>query len=401
LGYYKYTNFAFDILNSITGADYHLEKIVLPLAISFFTFQQIAWLVDQYRNEAPESSFLEYICAVTFFPHLIAGPIVQYHDLIPQFQGRNAFSPHWDSIAKGLFLIGCGVFKKIVIADTLAVYVRFAFDEAPSLSLLSAWFAVFSYTMQIYFDFSGYCDIAIGSAHLLGIRLPDNFRSPYKSSSIREFWQRWHMTLGSFLTRYLYIPMGGSRKGLARTSLNVLLVMVLSGLWHGAGFGFILWGTAHGIAMVVQRLWNAAGRTLPKLFATILTFLFVASAWVLFRATDLETAGKLYRGLLGHDGITLPLTFQSLLPSSWDIAYLRTAEIFGFEASELRPLFWALLAAFICVYACREAGQIWDSVMQRKSRFIYVLIFGAALLLLASFIKMIAIPYTEFIYFNF
>jgi D-alanyl-lipoteichoic acid acyltransferase DltB (MBOAT superfamily) len=401
LGYYKYTNFAIDILNSITGADYHLQQIVLPLAISFFTFQQIAWLVDQYRNDAPKRSFLEYICAVTFFPHLIAGPIVQYHDLIQQFQNNKCFSPHWDSIAKGLFLIGCGVFKKIVIADTLAVYVSFAFDVSPSLGLLQAWLAVFSYTMQIYFDFSGYCDIAIGSALLLGIRLPDNFRSPYKSSSIREFWQRWHMTLGSFLTRYLYVPLGGNRKGLARTCLNVLLVMFLSGMWHGAGFGFIIWGAAHGVVMVVQRLWNTAGRTLPKLFATVLTFLFVASAWVLFRATDLETAGKVYRGMLGHDGIALPPIFQNLLPSSWDITYLRTAEIFGFEIPDLRPVLWALLAAFIFVYACREAGQIWDALMRRNSRLIYALSFGSAALLLMSFVKMIAIPYTEFIYFNF
>ena len=401
LGYYKYTNFAADILSSITGADFHLQTIVLPLAISFFTFQQIAWLVDQYRSDAPKSSFAEYVCAVAFFPHLIAGPIVQYHDLIPQFQNRESFSPHWDSIAKGLFLIGCGVFKKIVIADTLAVYVSFAFDASPSLSLLQAWLAVFSYTMQIYFDFSGYCDIAIGSALLLGIRLPDNFQSPYKASSVREFWQRWHMTLGSFLTRYLYIPLGGSRKGLARTCLNVLLVMFLSGLWHGAGFGFILWGVAHGVAMVMQRLWNAAGRALPRIFATALTFLFVSIAWVLFRATDLEAASKVYKGMFGLGGIALPQGLQRLLPSSWDISYAGTAAIFGMEMPELRNILWAVLAAFLCVYACREAGQIWDSLMRRNSRLLYGVSFGSAALLLLAFVKMVAVPYTEFIYFNF
>jgi D-alanyl-lipoteichoic acid acyltransferase DltB (MBOAT superfamily) len=262
LGYFKYANFVVDIVASATGANPHLDKIVLPLAISFFTFQQIAWLVDQYRADAPPSSFSEYACAVAFFPHLIAGPIVRYNDLIPQFQDGKSFSLDWDCVARGLFLIGCGVFKKIVIADTLSVYAVFGFDQAASLTLLQAWLSVLAYTMQIYFDFSGYCDIAIGAAYLLGIRLPDNFRSPYKAASVREFWQRWHMTLGGFLTRYLYIPLGGNRGGLSRTCINVMLVMTISGLWHGAGFGFILWGAAHGAVMVLQRLWNAAGRRL-------------------------------------------------------------------------------------------------------------------------------------------
>ncbi|MDR1345490.1 MAG: MBOAT family protein [Bacteroidales bacterium] len=400
LGYYKYTNFAVHIINSITGADFHLEKIVLPLAISFFTFQQIAWLIDQYRNDAPKSTFLEYVCAVAFFPHLIAGPIVQYHDLIPQFQCAKSFRPHWDSIAKGFFLIACGVFKKIIIADTLAVYVSFAFDETVTLNLLQAWLAVFSYTMQIYFDFSGYCDIAIGSSHLLGIRLPDNFHSPYKSSSVREFWQRWHMTLGDFLTHYLYIPLGGRGGGLARTCINVLLVMFLSGLWHGAAFGFILWGTLHGIAMVIQRLWNAAGRTCPKAFATIFTFLFVAFAWVLFRATDLAAAVKVYKGMFGLGKATLPHAFQGSLPTSWDML-LPTADVFGLEMTVMRPVLWALLAAFICVYTCPRAGQVWETLILRKSRLTYAASFGAAILILLSFAKMVAVPYTEFIYFNF
>jgi D-alanyl-lipoteichoic acid acyltransferase DltB (MBOAT superfamily) len=401
IGYFKYTNFVVDIFALTTSANYHLDKIVLPLAISFFTFQQIAWLVDQYRNNAPKSSFLEYACAVAFFPHLIAGPIVQYRDLVPQFQDIKSFSIDWEFIAKGLFLIGCGVFKKIVIADTLAVYAGFGFDEAHSLNLLQAWLSVLTYTMQIYFDFSGYCDIAIGSACLLGIRLPDNFHSPYKACSIREFWQRWHMSLGRFLTSYLYVPLGGNRNGLFRTCLNVMLVMFVSGIWHGAGFGFILWGVAHGAAMVVQRLWNAAGRALPKRFAAVLTFLFVASAWVPFRATDLEAAGKVYRGMLGLDGVALPRILQNLLPSSWDIVYLGTKELLGVEVSEARPILWALLAACMCAYVCREAGQVWDTFMRRESRVTYALSFGSAALLLISFLKMFAIPYTEFIYFNF
>ena len=398
LGYFKYTNFIVTIVTSVTGAEFPMEEIVLPLAMSFFTFQQLAWLVDQYRNDAPKSTFLEYICAVTFFPHLIAGPIVQYHDLIPQFQNKNSFSLNWDFVARGLFLIGCGVFKKIVIADTLSVYVAHGFDGTGTLNLIQAWFSVFAYTMQIYFDFSGYCDIAIGSASLFGIRLPDNFRSPYKANSPREFWQKWHITLGYFLTRYLYIPLGGNRGGLLRSCTNVIFVMLVSGLWHGAGFGFILWGAAHGAAMVIQRFWNAAGRTLPSIPAKCLTFLFVATAWVLFRATDLEVAAKIYRGMLGLDGIILPRFFRKVIPSTWDIAYMNINDIFG---TEIYGGVLPLLGAFICVYACKEAGQVWDMFVQRRSRFVYVLSAGSATLLFLAFIKILAIPYTEFIYFNF
>lgn len=401
LGYFKYTIFFVNTFSAMMDVEYSVKSIALPLAMSFFTFQQIAWLVDAYRNDAPKSSFLEYICAVTFFPHLIAGPIVQYRDLIPQLQNKKAYTLNWDYVAKGLFLIGCGVFKKIVFADTLATFVAHSFDIAATLNFIQAWLSVFAYTMQIYFDFSGYCDIAIGSALLLGIRLPDNFRSPYKAGSIREFWQKWHITLGYFLTKYLYIPLGGSKRGLIRTCANVLCVMFISGLWHGAGFGFILWGVLHGAAMVIQRLWNAAGHTLPAIPAKCLTFMFVATAWVLFRATDLNAAAKVYRGMLGLDGVALPRIFQKILPASWEISYLKTTHIFGLEMGDMRSVLWALLCAFVCVYICKEAGQVWDKFIERRSPVIYLLTSASAIMLLMSFIKMIAIPYTEFIYFNF
>ena len=402
LVYFKYTNFAVNIISSIVGVNFHLQTIILPLALSFFTFQQISWLIDQCREDAPKCSFLEYTCAVSFFPHLIAGPIVQYHDLIPQFQNIKSFSPNWDTIAKGLFLIGCGVFKKIIIADTLSVYVNFGFDDAITLTILQAWMTILSYAMQIYFDFSGYCDIAIGSAYLIGIKLPDNFHSPYKSVSIREFWQRWHITLGSFLTRYLYFPLGGSQNGMTRTCINILIVMFLSGVWHGAGFGFILWGIAHGFAMVVQRLWNATGRQLPKIFSQTSTFLFVAVTWVLFRATDFTSATKVYRGMLGLDGVVLPHKLKSVIPDSWNMTYVQsTAELFGTETPIIQATWWALLAAFACVYVLREASYLWDVCLQRQSRCVYVLSIGAAFLLLFAFVKMITVPYREFIYFNF
>jgi len=401
LGYFKYTNFFVNTLNMLREESWHVETIVLPLAISFFTFQQIAWLMDQYRSEAPKCTFVEYVCAVTFFPHLIAGPIVRYHDLIPQFQAIKVLKPDWDIIAKGLFIIGCGVFKKIVIADTLAVYATLCFDQLEVLNMLQAWLAVLSYTMQIYFDFSGYCDIAIGSALLLNIHLPANFHSPYKASSIREFWQRWHITLGSFLTRYLYFPLGGNRKGLVRTCGNIFLVMFLSGLWHGAGFGFILWGMLHGAAMVLQRGWNAAGLHVPAKFSTAITFLFVALAWVFFRASDIDTAMKVYSACFGMTDVVLPRPLQPLLPDAWGITYLPTSKLFGVARASFQETMLALAGSMLCVFSAKEAGALWDKYAAKQSGVLYILNFIAAVLLFVSFMKMLVVPYTEFIYFNF
>lgn len=401
LGYFKYTNFLVDTVNMLIEIDWHVNTIILPLALSFFTFQQIAWLVDQFRKQAPPCRFSEYICAVSFFPHLIAGPIIHYHDLIPQLQSKKAFKADWDLVAKGLFLIACGVFKKIVLADTLSVYVAYGFDQSASLSFLQAWIAALSYSMQIYFDFSGYCDIAIGSALLFSIRLPDNFHSPYKAASISEFWQRWHITLGTFLTRYLYIPLGGSRKGLARTCINILLIMLISGIWHGAGFGFILWGIMHGTAMVIQRLWNAAGFALPRFMAIMPTFLFVTFAWVLFRATSLEAASKVYNGLFGQSGIVLPHELADLFPVSWNISFASSSEIFGLEMTTMQPILLVLAACFIFVYGFKELLIIWEGCVIRHPRLTWILMCGSALLLLVAFLKMAMIPYSEFIYFNF
>ena len=393
LGYFKYTNFFVDNLNLAFNLHWEVAPIALPLAISFFTFQQIAWLMNQYRGEYTKCHFVEYVGAVAFFPHLIAGPIVQYRDLIPQFQSRMAFRPDWHNIAKGLFLIACGTFKKIVIADSLSPYVAFCFDELDSLNLIQAWIATLGYCMQIYFDFSGYCDIAIGSALLLNIRLPDNFHSPYKSGNIREFWQRWHITLGAFITRYLYIPLGGNRHGTARTCLNILVVMSLSGLWHGAGFGFIFWGIAHGLAMVIQRCWSEAGKHLSNWLACPLTFLFVTLAWVLFRAKDLTSAFKVYRGLFGLDGLGLS--------KNWDIFHLSVTSLLGWSKWESSGMLSALFGAIILVFCAREAINVFDSLAEKNSRLLYGISLGGTALLLIAFGKMVFVPYTEFIYFNF
>ena len=401
LGYFKYTNFFVGVANSVTGSHWQVAEIALPLAISFFTFQQIAWLMDQYRGEAARCDFKEYICAVAFFPHLIAGPLVQYNEMIPQFQQPGAFSLSWDKAATGLFLIGCGVFKKIVIADSLSPYVAVCFDRLDVVTPIQAWTATLSCHMQIYFDFSGYSDIAIGSALLLGIRLPDNFRSPYKAASIREFWQRWNITLGRFFTRYLYIPLGGSRISFTRSCVNIFLVMFLCGLWHGAGYGFILWGIAHGSAMVVNRVWAHHGLKMNRFLGVFITFTFVTLTVVLFRSRDMTATLKMFRGMVGLDGVSLPQGLQALMPGAWNIQYLGTAELFGSAWPELRPVLYAFAASFVLVFLFKEALVVWENVVKRSSPLAYGLSFSAAVLLLISFYKMVMIPYTEFIYFNF
>lgn len=371
------------------------------MAISFFTFQQIAWLVDQYKNETPECSFSEYTCAVSFFPHLIAGPIIQYHELVPQLQNKSSFSLNWDNIAAGLFLIGMGAFKKIVIADSFSDYVALCFDVLNSLGILQAWVATLAYTMQIYFDFSGYCDIAIGSALLLGITLPINFNAPYKALSIQDFWRRWHITLGYFLTNYLYFPLGGSKGTILRTCFNIFFVMFISGIWHGAGFTFLLWGTVHGLALVVHRLWRQMGRKLPVGLAKGITFLFVSLAWVLFRAKDIHSAQKIYLALFGFDKIEFPRVVESFLGSGADIVFLKTKELFHMPASDVRILFAMLTLSFVVVFFCQPLQYIWGRYIVSNQKLMYSVSMGVGVLLFITLLKMLLIPYSEFIYYNF
>src|SRR5579859_2518053 len=249
LCYFKYTNFIFDNINVLTGAPLPLLNIVLPLGISFFTFQQIAYLVDVMRGARVERDIVSYTLFVSFFPHLIAGPLVHHAEMIPQFKrGRTGRSSVL--AARGLAIFAAGLFKKVVIADNLAQFVSPVFthlDAGGGVTMPWAWLATLSYTLQIYFDFSGYSDMAVGLALLFGIRLPVNFRSPYKALSITDFWRRWHITLSRFLRDYLYIPLGGNRLGERRRYLNLMLTMLLGGLWHGAGWNFLIWGGLHGV----------------------------------------------------------------------------------------------------------------------------------------------------------
>ncbi len=310
LGFFKYADFLVDVLHEATGASLPHPGVILPLGISFFTFQQIAYLVDVMRGAKVERDVVSFTLFVAFFPHLIAGPLVHHAEMIPQFK-RERLGRSARLAAQGWAIFVAGLFKKVVIADNLAQFVNPIFahaDAGGSLPPEWAWLAILAYTLQIYFDFSGYSDMAIGLALLFGIRLPVNFRSPYKATSIIDFWRRWHITLSRFLRDYLYIPLGGNRRGLERRYLNLMLTMLLGGLWHGAGWNFLIWGGLHGLYLVVNHLrrgdkWKQPASLVGQASSWLLTFLAVAVAWVFFRARMLVGAGHMLASLAGFETI--------------------------------------------------------------------------------------------------
>jgi len=287
--YYKYFNFFLDTVEQISKLQFETKQILMPLGISFFTFQQISYLVDSYREETKKYTFLDYFLFVTFFPQLVAGPIVLHNEMIPQFRERERKRFSNVYFAKGLYLFAMGLFKKVMIADTLGKGVDWGFANVQLLSGPDAVIITLLYTLQIYFDFSGYCDMAVGIANMFHIDLPINFNSPYKAISILDFWQRWHMSLTRFLKNYIYFPLGGSKKGSVRTIVNVLMVFLVSGVWHGAAWTFILWGLVHGVANVLCRIFKRIWDRVPNWFAWFATFVFVNLSWILFRA---ETVGQ-------------------------------------------------------------------------------------------------------------
>ncbi|MBL1146991.1 MAG: MBOAT family protein [Pseudomonadota bacterium] len=351
LGYYKYAGLFFETLNAM-GVEHGVPQILLPLAISFFTFQQIAYLVDAYRGETKEFNFRHYALFVTFFPQLIAGPIVHHKEMIPQFIEKLGKLTSRRMLAMGLTVFVIGLFKKLAIADYMGDIADPVFAAAAlrqSLTVFEAWVGMVAYTLQIYFDFSGYSDMAVGLGALFGIRLPLNFFSPYKSGNIIEFWRRWHITLSRFLRDYLYIPLGGNRKGGARRYANLMVTMLLGGLWHGAGWTFMAWGGLHGFYLIVNHAWRKfSAIRLPHILAVALTFLSVALAWVFFRADSFATAGHILNCATGKYGIAL------LHTDNWMTAVLETL---GFEVKQSATrllrlnekwyIFWlALLAVF-------------------------------------------------------
>jgi alginate O-acetyltransferase complex protein AlgI len=323
LGWFKYANFLADNFAALTGHDLTLAKITLPLAISFFIFQKIAFLVDSYRRETRARDILRYGLFVMFFPQLIAGPVVRFQEVAPQFARDSMMTARrgqFPDLALGFTIFAIGLFKKVMIADSIAQIATPIFDGAAKgvpLDFVEAWVGATAYGFQLYFDFSGYSEMAVGLARMLGIRLPVNFWSPYKATSIADFWRRWHITLSRFLRDYLYIPLGGNRRGTSRQYVNLLLTMSLGGLWHGAAWNFLAWGVLHGIYLAIHHAWRslrrgASGGLLVEWASRIVTFLAVISAWVLFRAADLTTAGAMLKSMAGVNGLSLPKRFASV-----------------------------------------------------------------------------------------
>jgi alginate O-acetyltransferase complex protein AlgI len=311
LAYFKYAGFLAGIATDLTGWPGSIPVIILPLAISFFTFLQIAYLVDAWKGLTEEYHFTDYLLFVTFFPHLIAGPLIHHREMMPQFARSKHRGLHSNDMSVGVTLLALGLFKKVVVADYLARTASPIFDMAAAdgrdPTMLEAWAGAVAYTLQLYFDFSGYSDMALGSARIFGIRFPLNFHSPYKAVSVVDFWRRWHITLSRFLRDYLYIPLGGNRKGSARRYINLFVTMLLGGLWHGAGWTFIVWGALHGALLCVNHAWFALRKKMslpkiPKPIAIGMTFFVVMIGWVFFRAHDFDTAKTMLASMFGFNG---------------------------------------------------------------------------------------------------
>jgi len=309
LGYYKYADFFIASANAVLATDWPLLGIILPIGISFFTFTQIAFLVDAYVGKVTEYRFIHYLLFVTYFPHLIAGPVLHHKEMMPQFDKDANYHPHAANFAIGLTIFAIGLAKKVLIADNLAAYAAPVFaPQADAPSLFIAWGGVLAYTFQIYFDFSGYSDMAIGLSRLFGVHLPLNFASPYKATNIIEFWRRWHMTLSRFLRDYLYIPLGGSRRGPLRRQINLMLTMLIGGLWHGAAWNFIIWGLYFAVLIILEKLvLSRFWEKVPRVIQHIYTMFFVMIGWIIFSADDLVgvTAGQYLSGLFGFGKLPL------------------------------------------------------------------------------------------------
>ena len=391
LGYFKYSDFFIENFNLAFDGSVPLLHLALPLAISFFTFQQIAYLVDSYRGETKEYDFLNYSLFVTFFPQLIAGPIVHHSEMMPQFASRWNLVKNYRNIAAGLFIFSIGLFKKVVIADSFAQWASSGFDVATKLNLIEAWITSLSYTFQLYFDFSGYTDMAIGIALLFNIRLPINFNSPYKALDIQDFWRRWHITLSRFLKEYVYIPLGGNRGSSFRTYNNLLATFIIGGIWHGAGWTFVFWGFLHGIALVIHRFWQTLGFKLPKVLAWFITFNFINIAWIFFRAKEWDDAIKVLSAMFSLDYVVLPNNLYKALSflSEYGVEFGRFANML-----DRGKAMGFIVFAFILVLLFKNSMQ-----KLHRLEFNYKAALFSSLVFITGFLSLNKV--SEFLYFNF
>ena len=395
LGYFKYADFFIENYNWIFDKEVSLLYLALPLGISFITFQQIAYLVDIYRGEIQESKFTSYMIFSTFFPQLIAGPIVNHKDVMQDYEDPAKKRINVENVSKGLFIFLIGLVKKVVIADTFALWVSDGFNTYESLTFAEAWFVVLAYTIQLYFDFSGYCDMAIGLALMFNIRIPDNFNSPYKARNISDFWRRWHMTLNRFLTRYVYFPLGGSRKGEIITAFNIILVFFISGFWHGAGWTFIIWGLLHGVASVIFRLFKKhTNIPMPYVLSWFITFIFIVLARVYFRSESVSQAHHIFGTLFSPD-----LSSVKQFISEPSAIFAQAADIFVFDTPMNTPviLICGMMVSLFIVLFMKNSIQMLAE-FKFNWRTIWLFQFLALVLLTTLFFIQ---KNSEFIYFNF
>lgn len=390
LGYFKYSDFFISNYNLLTDSSVELFHFILPLGISFFTFTQIAYLVDSYRGEAQEYRLMNYGLFVTFFPHLLAGPILHHKEMMPQFDKAANLVKNYRNIAVGSFLFSIGLFKKVAIADTFSVWATNGFNAVNTLNMIEAWITSLSYTFQLYFDFSGYTDMAIGIALLFNIKLPLNFNSPYKATNIQDFWRRWHITLSRFLKDYIYIPLGGNKQGSYKTYSNLMITFLLGGLWHGAGWTFIFWGFLHGIALVIHRVWSALGLKISNWAAWFITFNFINISWVFFRADEWNDAiGLLNTMFFGP--LILPYQVQSKFSFLSELGFTFGDSLSAVGGSKYTIVL--LLLTFVILFLKNSQ----ETVKRLKPSWYYMLftafLFGISILTLHNT--------SEFLYFNF
>lgn len=309
--YCKYLLYFEMLLNNHAGTNFTFTALVIPTGISYFTFSQIAYLVDSYRDPSIKYSILDYSLFVSFFPKITVGPIALSTEMIPQFNDAAKRKVNYENLAKGLYGFIFGLFKKLILADSLASFVDIGYQNIGNMGTTNALMIIVSYTMQIYFDFSGYCDMAVGICRMLNFDLPDNFNAPYRALSIADFWKRWHITLTRFFRNYVYIPLGGNRKGKIRTYINTFIIFLISGLWHGAATTFVVWGIIHGIGSIISKIISPFTEKLPKAIRWFLTFSFVNLAWVYFRAPDIASANQMIKQLFTGGFIPVNITMVS------------------------------------------------------------------------------------------
>lgn len=395
LFYFKYYEFFLDNCNFLFHTDFSIEKIALPLGISFFTFQQLSFVIDRYQNSAPCYTFLDYACFVTYFPQLIAGPIVLHSEFIPQLSKREYRKPNWSMCYDGIGLFILGLAKKVLLADTLAIIVNAEYNNIASLDLPAAWITVICYMLELYFDFSGYCDMAKGIANLFGFCLPDNFNSPLMATSVKDFWRRWHITLSRFLTTYIYIPLGGNRKGLAVKCRNLLVVFLVSGFWHGANWTYVVWGLLHGLAMV----WEAV---FPKLrfrqewLNRLITGLYITFTFSIFRSESLQQAWLLMQKLFAGGFTTFTVGLSNTLQISETYVIRKMLEL---KFPQLQNPFYMTcligLLALSLYFVQGKKAEEWLEQNSCKTKGIVILAF----LFVWSFVSLSQV--STFLYFDF